>query len=293
MKKIILCAISSLILQMGLAQAPQKEKDTTVVKEGKRDTIRIGGLIIITKRNKNSKPKDVEIITNGDSTAVAYKRKPKKRSNVTTNWISWDIGYNNFKDETNYSSADVTSMLKPVGTQTAPGANDFKLNTGKSVNFNLWIFTQKLNVLKHVVGLKYGLGLEYYNFRFKTPLTFKDESPSFIIRDSVAFSKNKLTVKYLTVPLMLTLNPTGKGGFSISGGMSVSYKYGAHTKQKSDARGKDKDKGEFGLNPWKIAIVGDIGYNKFRLYGSYSLTPLHEKGLNFTPYTVGLRFSQW
>ena len=39
-------------------------------------------------------------------------------------------------------------------------ANDFKLKTVKSVNVNIWFFMQRLNLIKHYVNLKYGLGLE-------------------------------------------------------------------------------------------------------------------------------------
>lgn len=291
MKQLLLMALCFGLISTGLAQ---KEKDTTP--EIKRDTIRIGGLLIITKKDRKNKPKEVEINEENNTTVKKvekYNRKPKKRSNVTTNFLSLDLGFNNYKDETVYTSPDVTSILRSTPSTTAPNAADFKLNTGKSVNVNVWLFMQKLNVIKHVVGLKYGLGLEYFNYRYKSPLSFKDASPSYIIKDSIGFSKNKLTVKYVKVPFMLTLNPTGKPGFSLSAGISAAYRYGAHTKQVSDARGKNKDKGDFDLNPWKFALEGDIGYKRFRVFASYSLTPLHEKGLNLTPYSVGLRFNKW
>jgi Outer membrane protein beta-barrel domain len=152
---------------------------------------------------------------------------------------------------------------------------------------------QKMNLIKHVLNLKYGLGVELNNYRFKSPLSFKDAAPPYIINDSVSFSKNKLAVDYITAPLMLTINPSGKGGFSISGGLSVGYRYGSRNKQISDSRGKQTEKGEFGLNPWKLAVVGDIGWGPLRFYGSYALNNMFEKGLNFTPYNVGLRFSSW
>jgi hypothetical protein len=278
---------------LGMILTGYAQKDS--IPETKKDTIRIGGILIITKKDRKNKPREVDIRNESDSgkKTVKYKGKPKKRSNVSTNLLSWDIGFNNYKDETNYSSPDVTSLLRATPRTTAPGASDFKLNTGKSVNVNIWLFTQKLNLVKHVLGLKYGLGLEYYNFRFKTPLSFKDASPSYIIKDSISFSKNKLTVKYLKVPLMLTLNPTGKDGFSLSAGISAAYRYGAHTKQKSSERGKVKNKGDFDLDPWKFALEADIGYKNSRIFASYSLTPLHDQGLNLTPYSVGLRFSKW
>ena len=259
----------------------------------KSDTIKVGGLIIITKKDKNKRSgSDVEV-KNKNNKNWDEGRKKRKNSNISNNWFSVDLGFTNMKDETVYTSPDAVSMLRPTFSTPAPGAPDFKLRTGKSVNVNVWIFMQKLNMIKHVLNLKYGIGLELNNYRYKSPISFKDGSPATIIRDSVSFSKNKLAVDYVTVPMMLNINPSGKGGFSISGGLSVGYRYSARNKQISDARGKQREKGEFGLNPWKLAVVGDVGWGGLRFFGSYSLTNLYEKGLNMTPYSVGLRFSSW
>jgi hypothetical protein len=287
MKRIAVMALGLLMTMAGMAQ-----QDT--LPATKRDTIRVGGILIITKKDKNNNAKNVEIKDGEEQKdGDEWKKKKKRNSNVSTNWFAWDLGFINYTDNTNYGSADAAQMLRASGSRPAPNAADFKLNTGKSVNVNIWFFMQKRNLIKHVLNLKYGLGLELNNYRFKAPLSFKDETPPYIIRDSVGFSKNKLTVKYITAPLMLTINPSGNNGFSISGGVSVGYRYGAHNKQISNERGKRKERGDFGLNPWKLAAVGDIGWGPLRIYGSYSLTPLFEKGLDFTPYSVGLRFSNW
>ncbi len=285
-KNLLLTTLLLAILQLGMAQ-----KDTTIAP--KSDTIKIAGIKIIIKNNRKNNGSDT---TSNDTTkprTYSYSKANKKPRNVATNYFAIDLGFNNYKDATNYTSVATTTMLRPTASTAAPKDADFKLNTGKSINFNIWIVQQKLNLYKHILNLKYGIGLEIYNFRFKSPLTFKDENPSYIIKDSISFSKNKLTVKYVTVPLMFTISPSGKKGFSLSAGASVSYRYGAHTKQKSSARGKEKDRGDFDLEPFKIALVGDIGYKSYRLFASYSLNTLHSKGLNLTPYSVGLRFHDW
>jgi hypothetical protein len=260
--------------------------------EKKSDTIRVGGMIIITKKDKNKGPDDSNVNIEKNKKWEETRRK-KKNPNLSNNWFSVDLGFTNMKDETVYGAADANAILRPTANKPAPGAADLKLRTGKSVNVNVWVFMQKLNVIKHVLNLKYGIGLELNNYRYKSPLSFKDGSPATIILDSVNFSKNKLAVDYVTVPMMLNINPSGKGGFSISGGLSVGYRYSARNKQISDGRGKQREKGEFGLNPWKLAVIGDVGWSGLRFYGSYSLTNLYEKGLNMTPYSVGLRFSSW
>jgi hypothetical protein len=49
------------------------------------------------------------------------------------------------------------------------------------------------------------------------------------------------------------------------------------------------------LQPWRFAVVGELGLGPVRLYGSYSLNDLHKEstGLKQTPYAVGIRFSNW
>ncbi len=295
MKTIILLFVA--IATLNIAKAQKSTKDSIPAISVKRDTIRIGGLVIVTKRDGKNKPRQVDIIDTDDSSKTVTKTTKniikKKKSNVSTNWIALDFGFNNYKDNTNYSSATATSMLRAIGTRTAPTQSDLVINTGKSVAFNLWIVQQKINLIKQFVGLKYGIGIEHLNYRYKTGISFKDASPSYIFRDSVSFSKNKLGINYATVPLMLTINPSGKGGFSLSAGVSAGYRFSSYNKQRSGDRGNDKERGDFGLNPIKLALTGDIGYNSFRFFGSYSLTPLHDKGLDLTPYTVGLRLSKW
>jgi Outer membrane protein beta-barrel domain len=285
MKKFILIIFCTALGSSLLAQEENKPKS-------KSDTIKVGGLIIITNKDKSKSSggygKGAD--TRGRNWDGAKKRK---KSNQSSNWFVVDLGFTNLIDESVYTSPEVTSVLRATSATPAPTESDLKLRTGKSVNVNVWIFMQKLSVIKNVLNLKYGIGLELNNYRYKTPLSFKDASPAYIIRDSISFTKNKLAVDYVTVPMMLNINPSGKGGFSISGGMSVGYRYSARNKQISDSRGKEKERGDFGLNPWKLAVVGDIGWRSLRFYGSYALTGLYEKGLKMTPYSVGLRFSSW
>ena len=75
--------------------------------------------------------------------------------------------------------------------------SDLKLITGKSSNVNIWLFMQKLNVADRVLNLKYGLGLEMFNFRYKNDISYNN-NPDYIYRDTIDFSKDKLYVGYAT-----------------------------------------------------------------------------------------------
>ncbi|MGI8634401.1 MAG: outer membrane beta-barrel protein, partial [Segetibacter sp.] len=114
-------------------------------------------------------------------------------------------------------------------------------------------------------------------------------------KDSINFSKNKLYAGYATVPFMVNINtsPGRKKGLSLSAGISAGYLVGNHTKEISSERGKEKTKGDLGLEKFRLAYIGELGIGPVRLFGSYSLTKLHENGLEQYPYSLGIRFSNW
>ncbi len=297
-KKLLLIAATFAFANLN---AQKIQKDTLPEKQIRKDTIKIGGFEIIIKHDNKPKPKSntdtigkkTDSSKNENASNNIHISRAKKNKKVSTNWIAFDFGFNNYTDNTNYNDPSVTSMLRTTGTKPAPTQSDLRISTGKSVGFNFWIVQTKINVIKQFVSFKYGLGIEHNNYRYKSNISFKDASPSYIIKDSVNFSKNKFGINYATVPLMCSFNPSGKGGFSFSAGVSAGYRFNSFNKQKSSERNKDKNNGEFGLNPFKFALVGDIGYKGLRFFGSYSLTSLYDNGLKFTPYTIGLRLSKW
>lgn len=290
MKQLITLLAAAIICSAATAQT-----DSTKTK--KSDTIRIGGMVIVKNGKKD---KDVNI-------TMGRKNYEKKRNaNVSTNWWIVDLGFANYDDKTNYGATGAYLVNRPG--YPALNANDFKLRTGKSVNVNVWIFMQRLNMIKHHVNLKYGLGLELNNYRYRTisPLSYKEggqvpytstqTNAPFIFRDSVEFTKNKLAADYLTVPLMLnfTTNPNSKKkGLSISAGVSAGYLYSQRNKQKSSARGKDINKGDYDLERFKLSYVGEVGVGPVRFYGSYSPKSLYKTSLDMRPYNFGIRFSNW
>jgi hypothetical protein len=147
---------------------------------------------------------------------------------------------------------------------------------------------------KHVLNLKYGLGLEMYNFRYDNNISY-NKNPVFIYRDETDFSKDKLYVGYATVPLMININTTPQKtrGFSFSGGISAGYRVGSHIKQKGGGHGKNKIGGDFDLDPWRIAYIAELGIGPIRLYGSYSINALQQDAVVQYPYAIGIRFSNW
>lgn len=258
----------------------QAQTDTTVKEKEEADTIRIGRMIIIRKGDGD----------HGKDTTITVVRHRSKPANITTNWGILDLGFNNYTDNTNYASAEAQGF--------APGSNSdwFKLRNGKSVNVNIWFFMQRLNMIKHVVNLKYGLGLELNNYRYEENIRFK-ESPTLVYMDTISYNKNKLAADYITIPLMVNFNftPNGSGfkSFGVSAGVSAGYLYSSRQKYVSGETGKEKTKDDFDLRPFKISYVGEIQLGPIKFYGSLASESIFKKGLDQTPYNIGIRLSSW
>lgn len=270
------------------------QSDSTVSAKKDNDTIRIGNIIIINRKNPNEKQSGTNI-----SVTKQERREPK---NVSTNWLIVDLGFSNYVDRTNYSNTG--GYLYNRAGAAPLGANDFNLNVTKSLNVNIWFFMQRLNLIQHHVNLKYGLGIELNNYRYNSNISYRKENPFVtgqtpapaIFRDSVSFSKNKLAADYITVPLMINFctNPVNQNkGFSISVGVSGGFLYNERNKQISEPRGKQKADNGLGLEQFKFSYIGEIGLGPVRLYGSYSPTSFYKKGLDMRPYTLGIRLSNW
>ncbi|MES1216939.1 MAG: outer membrane beta-barrel protein [Bacteroidota bacterium] len=257
------------------------------------DTIHIGGMVIIRKPGS----KDKEADGDGNREYKIRDRKTEKKSNLSTNWWILDFGFSNYTDNTNYASAGAQAYA-PVSNKSW-----FDLKDGKSRNVNVWFFMQKLNMIEHVVNLKYGLGLELNNYRYKQPIRYQANpaaivNPPRVILDATTgrtYKKNKLAADYLTVPMMLNFNftPNRRDGFGFSAGVSAGYLYSARNKTITSDEGKKKAKDDFELERWKLSYVAELSLGPVRFYGSYAFKNMYERGLDITPYNFGFRFSNW
>lgn len=279
MKRIFILMSGICFALSGFAQT-----DTTgTKKEG--DTIKIGNMIIIRKGDKNDDNRDKDV-------RIHRRRNTYRPSNISTNWGIVDIGFANFRDETNYAAAQASGFLAPN-----VGEDQFDLRTGKSVNVNVWFFMQRLNVIKHVVNLKYGLGLELNNYRFSEDIRFlKNPTKVVLLGADSTYRKNKLAADYITVPFMLNFNftPRREQGFGLSVGASAGYLYSARQKFKDGPGKKFKEHDDFDLRRWKLSYIGELQLGPIKLYGSYAPESMFEKGgLEFSPYNVGIRLSNW
>lgn len=295
MKKTILVLTGMCMTLFSIAQS-----DSAALK--KTDTLRVGRMVIVKEGNQSTtiriEPEvKKHIKENGKEIEIIHRNHKKKPSNSNINWWIVDVGLNQFNDKTNYNLSNIQTI--GIGNSFAPTMQKdwFSLRNGKSINVNLWFFMQRLNIIKQVVNLKYGMGVELNNYRYENPIVFS-KNPfrvTYVPSTVNSFSKNKLVTKYITVPMMLNFNltPNKKNGFGFSAGMSAGYLYGSHQKTISGADGKKKLRSNFDLAPWKVSYIGELQLGPVKLYGSLATKSMFEKGLDQVPYNVGFRFSNW
>jgi len=260
-----------------------------------QDTIRVGNLVIV-------KPIQDSIVQSHYASSIkreiSYPRIKKfNNTDNRTSYFDWDFGFANYIDKTPLLL--YAAIYPPMGN-TAPymNSNSLTLNNLKSSNVNLWFVQQRVKLIKNFASLQYGVGFEMFNFRFEKNISFRDDIVGKIKYDDVQFSKNKLFVKYLTVPLKFNFNltPGANKPLHASIGMSAGYLLKARNKQISTERGKEKYEGNFNLNNWRVATIGELGFGNFTLYGSYSHTNLFDDNqtiLNMAPIAIGIKLSDF
>lgn len=247
-------------------------------------------------QEKTEKPTD-KLIISGDGLHFekgTEKTEKKEEKKFSVEIAMVDIGINSMHDKTDYTSAAAQNFLKvPASMQNE---NLFSMRTGKSINVNIVPVMGKWRVLKtdrQKIYLGLGVGLQMYNFRFNKNISYVNNSEPAVILDTVGFTKNKLGLTYLTIPLMATFKTklAEKAWLVYGVGASAGYRIDSWTKQVSAERGKDKNHDAFNLNDFNACLTGEIGLDGyFRLFASYQVTALHSTGLDQHPFSIGIRF---
>ena len=174
--------------------------------------------------------------------------------------------------------------------------NFMDLNYGKSITVNInfaeWAFRNRANNFAFVTGV----GFSFMDFTFDKPLTIRKGYDQVypVMLDPNGLKKSKLTVTYLTVPLMLELKTPlrlNQNRLYLGGGVIGGLNLGSHTKYKYRAD-KYKDRSNYYINQFTYDLTGRIGLGDFCLFADYSMIPLFEKnkGPEVYPFTVGISF---
>lgn len=292
-----ICSLLFLAVLLGGMQPASAQEDSTgenkeVYKYNPPDSLHTSdkydtshyGVVTVIRKNKDNVDKTTHYLN------VLLGNGTKSKT-VDINWLGFDLGFNNYIDNSAYGTDEVNNFAPVKAGEQPAGSSQFSLRTGKSVNVNIWILKMNVNLYLHKLSLTSGIGVEMNNFRYSRPITYtNDFSQTYVIRDSIPFKKNKLFAEYLTIPLLLNLNtsPFNRSrSFRLSAGPTAGYLVKSRTKQVSKERGKVKHKDAYNLEKFRFGLRTEIGYGPITLYGSYSFTPLHQYGLKQYPFSIG------
>ena len=260
------------------------------------DTVKLGNLKII-KINGEEKKDWITIFRNLDYGAVKLDYTNTKQAlpkDIETQWLGFDLGVAGYTDYTKYATTPTLSSPS-VGL---PLTNRKMQPKNSSTNVNIWVVQQKVNIYQHKLYFKYGFGFEMFNYFYTNAIDFRNNEKAFVSLSNNTYSKDKLFINYLTVPLQLSRSFKIKNvqTISLSGGVSLGYMLTARNKQISDALGKKKYYGDFNMNDYRVAGIFQLGIGDVKFYGSAALTPMLDKSttnIGLFPYTFGIRLAKF
>jgi hypothetical protein len=263
------------------AMKKTKDTDTTKIRIGKmRIAIMDDGKDVEINKNDWDTDDDNEQDWGWDDDEFDFHHK-KKKDRFDPHWTGFGIGWNNFM------TAD-QSLTLPEDMRY------MDLNTNTSLEIALNFTELGINLVKNHVGLVTGMGIRWNNYKFSNTSVRLNKGASELEHfydSTVNTTKSKLTVSYLTIPLMLEFQiPVNNQPLYLAAGIEGAIKLGAHTKYKTDSGNKSKTRSDYYINPFTYVASARIGYNDFGLYGTYSLQSLFKEneGPELYPFTIGI-----
>lgn len=250
----------------------EEEIDTMKMKFGKTQ------VLVISKTGEDDEDVDIDVITDEE-----FEEEPRRKRKSEAHWAGLDFGFMLLMDENRES----TFADNPY----------WKNDAARSQVWNLNILEHKFNFGTPYVGLTTGLGFSWKSVAFKNDYLIQTTADStFAIADTVLqYSKNKLKASYLTVPLMLEFNTSADEdrSFYLAAGVVGGVRLTSKTKRQGEFDGKEfkeKVKGQYNLNPFKLDAAVRMGYGSWGVFANYSLLPLFEQGttVDVYPLTFGL-----
>lgn len=243
------------------------------------------------------------VIISGDSTEISLgnskltvddngkvKFHRNRKNNFNGHWYGFDLGVNGFLTPNNDFNYE-------------PRYEGLDLRMEKSINVKLNFFEQNFTLVRNHIGLVTGLGWEYNNYRFADNVVLNETDHGIlnVYKDNDRtrnYSKSKLVVNYLNVPLMLEFqtNKFSKpNSFHISAGMLVGLKIGSHSKMVYNSGNKQKERNFTSLNPLKYNATLRIGWGLINLYADYSIGTMFkkDKGPELYPFAMGITLGNW
>ena len=199
----------------------------------------------------------------------------------------------------------INSYLDAEGNEEVPAEYGFmQLNNEKSVEVSVFPVQEDVRLIGNHFGLVTSMGLKFNNYRFDlvSPADLNEIGQAWfpVMPLDASITKSKLSVLWLTVPLMLEIQiPDGRNnhdGFYLAGGIEGSLRLRSHTKviyYSNDTRFKRKNKDNFDMNGLQYSFIARAGYRNIGIFGSYTPQSMFKtnKGPELYPYTIGISFN--
>ena len=162
-------------------------------------------------------------------------------------------------------------------------------------------FSESLTLVKgkkRAFRLGLGISFDWYNFMFDHNRLVQKANQGAIFQPKfdaqgkdIAFSKNKLTVSYINIPIMPHVVFTKNSGVQMIGlGGYVGYRIDSWTKSiEEKTENLHRVSSNFNLNQFRYGLRAEFAFKKIpSLFFNYDLSPLFEKNSN--PNLAGFSF---
>jgi len=265
-------------MQTSIGEDSISNRDAEVNIDLKNRNIRINEENVTVRNKKNEKEYSIP------------KRKRRYRSFKSFNGHleGLDISLPLF---TEFDIFDERAVITP-----SPTIDYMNLNTSRSFSVSLNISDQSFGIISDHLGIIIGGAIEWNNYHFDNPVSLMKDpvtGNTIPVDLNVDLKKSKLSTTYLTMPLLLEIQPFGRDGLYISGGVVGGLKIISNTKIvyfEDGEKKKEKEWSDFNLNPLRYGYMVRLGYDEFGVYGLFYPVQLFEngKGPELYPVNIGI-----
>jgi len=277
--------ISLLSFALVLSSMVYAQTDSTKNEVKKEDTTRLslGSKELVIIHNPTGKDTRMHINDRKDDNGSW------KSGGFKGHWSGLELGLNNYLNK-DYS----------IGPKSAD--EYMSLNASRSINVNINFAQHSFGIIGNRFGMVTGLGLEFYNYFFRHNNSIMTDAQGNIVPvyyDPIHLDKSKLTMSYLTVPILFEFQFPGELSHShrlrIAAGVIGGLKLGSHTKvvyYEDGDKKKDKNYDDFSINPFRYGFTARVGYRHINIFADYYPVSLFEKGKGpeLYPISIGIAF---
>lgn len=248
--------------------------DTTEILLGKRKFIIISddeGKKLEVKKSSDDDWEDEEESEDEGDWNPDYEKKESKKKYSDVGFLALDLGHTDYFVDNKYG----------VDAAGNPALELKAFRPGSHVALHFLPTT--VSMVRGVVNLKAAVTVDWNNYYFVNDITLREGTESLDIDTTgINFDKNKLTARYVQVPLLLNINtdPGGDDGVSMSFGVYGGILWKSWTKQVSSELGKVKVDGDYNLSPFRYGLMARLDFKWFDIYAMYNLSTLFDEGVS-------------